>query len=625
MVRHYALYAEGTELELLPANGIHGVRVAGGGMPPVQNVLSRYALMDGAYHQRTAIRERVVTISLMLNALTLPDLALARRQLVELVRKPDLELRYYYDDEDYVLLRCVYDGGLDGSEQATYYERVGLRLLAVDPYWYAPDEVMLELATMEVVAGIGNVLHIAADGVVDTMDGGVADPASPASDEVAKLARSGGHVLAFGAFTEAGSTPESVNGIAEWGWNSTDGWHWMPNEVPWDMIADYDSGGTAVVGIRVASAFYVYGWCYIDDGGGPVVRHTLWKYTMAGWTETLSSVISDLAAGPDGLVWGASEGVGGTQIIYLLPDGSETRVTAWDNSEYYLCVGVSPTDGMVYAGGNFTVIAPNGGAPVSALNMACYDPNTSIWTPMGDGLAGPVSRIVVGGNGIVYAASLEPGVPAVSKVWAWNGTIWTKLGGDIGDLGVVDMQWTERGLMVCDGASIRYWQENRWADAGLGGPWGSGVIKTVSFRELALYPDADDDVYVGGMGLDAWVGPGVTTVTNAGTAKAFPLIVAGSSGGDAVLARIVNYTTGQSLELGTMIPNADVVEIDTHPGRQRMESMLSGNLLHTLWSGSLADFWLEPGENRIGVLATGSGVTMAGLSYTPRYLSSDMG
>lgn len=625
MVRHYALCAGGTEIELLPANGIYGVRVAGGGMPPVQNVLSRYALMDGAYHQRTAIRERVVTISLMLNALTLPDLTLARRQLVELVRKPDLELRYYYDDENYILLRCVYDGGLDGSEQPAYYERIGLRLLAVDPYWYATDEVMASLTPSQTVAGIGNIVHIAEDGTVDAMDGGLVDPAFPASDEVAKVVRSGGHALAFGAFTEAGSTPEVVNGIAEWGWDSTDGWHWQPNDVPWDTIDDYDSGGTALVGIRGAGAFYVYGWCYIDDGGGPVVRHTLWKYTaLTGWTETLSSGITDLAAGPDGKLWGASEGVGGTQVMYMLSDGSETRVTAWDNSEYYLCVAVSPIDGAVYAGGNFTVIAPNGGAPVSALNIARYDPTADTWAPMADGLAGPVSRLVVGGNGIVYAASLEAGVPAVSKVWAWNGITWTKLGDDLGILGVVDMQWTERGLMVCDGSTIRYWRENRWVDAGLGGASGAGVIKTVSFREVDLHPDADDDVYVGGMGIDAWIGPGVTTVTNSGTARAYPQIVIGAFGGEATLSRIANYTTGQSLVFEMTIPDMDAVELDLRPGHQRMVSLLRGNVLYGLVSGSLADFWLETGENQIGVLATGTGMVIAMLTYTPRYLSSDI-
>ncbi|AKF09779.1 putative autotransporter protein [Sandaracinus amylolyticus] len=82
--------------------------------------------------------------------------------------------------------------------------------------------------------------------------------------------------------------------------------------------------------------------------------------------------------------------------------------------------------GVVYVGGTFTTA---GYAPAS--NVAAWDGATG-WRALGEGVAGPVSSLVLGPDGSLYAAYALDAESEPSRVARWDGTAWTLIGEAVG-------------------------------------------------------------------------------------------------------------------------------------------------------------------------------------------------
>lgn len=110
-----------------------------------------------------------------------------------------------------------------------------------------------------------------------------------------------------------------------------------------------------------------------------------------------------LAVGIDGRIYLGGEfhnagGVACSHIAVYNPfDGTFSQVGAGLNAEVY-CIDVAP-DGMVYIGGNFTAVSGGG---IAAYRVIKWNPITSTYSALGDGVNLSVYCVKYGSNGNLY-------------------------------------------------------------------------------------------------------------------------------------------------------------------------------------------------------------------------------
>lgn len=126
-------------------------RSLGAGLPEPQNVMSDYALDDGAYYQRTVIPPRVFTLTGWLVGSSLLDYHQKRQSLIALLNRDrgatvaPVTIRYVYNSVT-LDIACYYEGGLaaDG-ELKQWAERLALRFAAPDPFWKSATQTTTAL------------------------------------------------------------------------------------------------------------------------------------------------------------------------------------------------------------------------------------------------------------------------------------------------------------------------------------------------------------------------------------------------------------------------------------------------------------------------------------------------
>ena len=97
---------------------------------------------------------------------------------------------------------------------------------------------------------------------------------------------------------------------------------------------------------------------------------------------------------------------------------------------------------------------------------------------------------------------------------------------------------------------------------------------------------------------------GLTTLTNNGTANAYPVF---RLTGPGTVYSLRNYTTGDALYFNLTLQAGEVAYLDLTPGAIRFWSNARSNLLGTILPGSnLATFRLVPGANSVGLFVAGT-------------------
>jgi len=238
-------------------------------------------------------------------------------------------------------------------------------------------------------------------------------------------------------------------------------------------------------------------------------------------------------------------------------------------------------------------------------------------------------------EGRLYAGGLfaEAGGVDAKALAVWNGTAWSALGGPSGglDFGIsthvgslcadegrlyVAGDFEEiGGLALTDRCAI--WDGTSWSPLDITLPAGAPTD---------IYAKGGN-LYLGHVAAGTAYASGKTTVANAGSVEAYPVITIARSGGtSARLQSIRNRTTGEEMLFNYSLADGEELTIDLTPGAKKITSSAYGNVLGALLAGSdFATFSLAPGPNDLYLYVSeaGSPTVTAFVRYRAQYWGVD--
>lgn len=584
------------------------------GLAGVQNVGTSYARIDGGYDDYTRKPERQFTLTGMFQGRTYPELRRNRSGLAQYFDRDLVGL-----DQRLVLLRHVEDG----------YGRVlssESRLLVKYESGFTgnTDNMHAETVPLTFTLYMPNILADGEDGEALSVQTNIASNAngilqrSPAGVWSAMASVTGG----FGVY----SIVRGLDGLIYIGGDFTPApaaavASWNPLTSTFSAMGTGAAGGFVYQLAVLPSGNIVAAGTFTGMGG---VANT---NKIAMWAGAWSSISSGFV-------------------------GTEIRTIA---------VGAN---GVLYVGGVFTSI---GG--VAATNVTSYNPATSTWAAVGAGIAaggvtslatvgttiyaaveaqgvyrstggnfssigtatgGDVDSLAIDAAGNVYAAGSFTAIGGVTaaRIAKYNGVSWVPLGSGLnGSVNLRALTFDSRGLLYVGGDFT--------TAGGITTPTGSAIWNGSAFVYSDIIPAAtarlfqalalpNGQFYQGTINGGSAIGPGITTITNTGTARAYPtLVIKGPSSGTARIYSLVNATTGRSIYLNLTISAGETVTMVFQPDALSFTSDFQGNIAGAILGGSNeADFFLQPGANSIAFLSASSTVT-ATLAWRTAYASMD--
>ncbi len=619
----------GGEIITLASLDIEVKEKAGLGMPPNKQNARAYALLPGAEMRSVKIESRPVTLTCLAGG-TEAELNETRQDLVDIL-KPDVVakmapfLMRYEGASQEAELECYYDSGLERSVSTAAIETFPLRVIAHDPFFRAVVEQTATLDTNDTAT----LRYVAARLRSTGKWSGQGLGANP-------LANGTVYAIAVNPFNQ----DEVYYGGDFTGWNGVAGRNYLVryrrSTNAWEAV-----GAVNIGGIVYCLAFGPNGILYIGgaflNGGGDVNADYFAQYDSS--TDTISAV-GGVATNGNGIV--QSVAIGEDEKIYI--GGAFTNWALVANADYFACwdggawtsLGAGGTGavyaiavdwaGNVWIGGTFA----NWAGVANADKIAVWDIATTAWKSPGDlaGANGDVNALAIGPDGTVYAAggfTTLAGIAAVG-IGRWNGTIWESVGTGLAS--------TAKALAIAPDGSIyagcvptigggpipadyaTRWYGAEWARLDVLLP-GTPTVYAVAIG----WPDpADDgifDLYLGFDQTGTGQLAGSVTVTNAGSATAYPIIrIAKSGSGTGLLVEIRNETTGKSLLFELVMMNGEELIIDLTPNRRHITSNFRGNLLKEILSGSDLTAWgLQSGANVITAFVGTSGAPPTVTAY----------
>ncbi|OQA15362.1 MAG: Cortical protein marker for cell polarity [Chloroflexi bacterium ADurb.Bin360] len=275
-----------------------------------------------------------------------------------------------------------------------------------------------------------------------------------------------------------------------------------------------------------------------------------------------------------------------------------------------------------YIGGAFTTADG-----VTVNQIAKLNESGTSFTALGSGMNGTVYALEIRPNGWVYAggAFTTAGGKTVNRVARWNGSAWFALGQGFADGEVHSLWWDTENLTLYAGGTFTATTE--------GSPIPGGVAKFVSGRwqdasegkltlgghDIKAITGAADRLIIAGAIDGEWVMSARTTITNAGTARAYPVITITGPGR---LYYLKNNTTGQELTFDYELVADEVVTLNFSPGVKSITSSWRGNILYAVTGGSMVNWYLAPGANDVTCRVDNASAT-ATYSFRPTYWSND--
>lgn len=575
--------------------------MVGLGMAAVQNVDTQYARIDGAYDDYTRFPPRQFTLAGKIQASTYAELRRNRGGLSQLLSRDLvaqeqrlLLLRYVPDDfgqpaTDMMRSYVKYVSGLGGSTNNEFMESVPITFTQYIPTILSDVESGASLNVQTSIASNANgILQRSPEGVWSSM-GAVTGGFGAIS-----VARGqNGLVYIGGDFT-----PAPAANIASWnpltsafsamGTGAAGGIVYQVAILPNGNLVAVGTF-TSMGGVANTNKIALWNgsaWTSISSGfAGTDLRCAIVGANgvlyVGGAVGTINGVAVNNVAQWDGTTW-TSVGVGipAVPVTALLSVGS-TLYAAGENSGIYRYVSswtnigatsggtgdpnalAADSRGFIYAAGNFTTI---GG--VSANNIAYY--NGAAWFPLGTGLSGATNTraMTFDKKGLLYvgfSGTTAGGITVPNKSAIWNGSTWV------------------------------------YPDIIPGGT-------TTILQGLSV---ANGQFYLGMIDNGTAIGPGITTVTNGGTADAYPtVILKGPSSGTSRIYSLFNGTTGRSLWFNLTINAGETITMTFNPDNLSFISDFQGDVASSILGGSNeADFFLQPGANTIALLSANSTVT----------------
>jgi hypothetical protein len=591
---------------------------AGGGLPPIENILTPYGLLGGSYLQRTVVRPRTIVLACAVQKENHQNLQRLKQALSNLIAPSNalqapknLGLRFQLVDACGAAigtaLDCpvVYQGGLEGSVDNLYAEKFSISFLEL-----APPSIT-ELATLQpsllfaVTPGATNTLHYRdLQGVWHDIVGG--------QILAVGLAYDANGLLWFGSRAGGVTKVQNINGT---------------NTSP-SLLIGASQGSVNALAFGPTDNVYAGGQF---NNTGPYIIY----FNGSTWAGLPSSTINNTVQAMDfdntGLLYfgGSFTNPGNYGAVFNpATNGYSTLGTGFNNTVYAVKKGI---DGSIYFGGVFTTangvacnliakylngtfvplgsgmnvtgstavfsidVLPNGnivaaGAFSTAGGVACNNIalwNGTSWQPLGSGLTGGIINIAVNKtNGNIYAYgnfsyNAAGNYTITYKVAMWNGSIWLPL-----DLNENVASLAQNGMITC-----------RSSD---------GQVAVVSGTNAVTYA-------------------GSNALKYSGTADCFPQI---KLTGPGQIFNIINYTTGKALYFNYALIAGETATL-TQGGTLGLSFVSSfyGNVLNKILPGSdLSSFALVPGTNNINCLMTGTtGASKIEFIYKNTHWSFDAG
>lgn len=579
----------------------------GAGMPALNLNSDDYALLPGAIFRNTKVTARTMTLVISLSgSATVEAYHSLRKDLIDLV-KPDLTtpeqpftLLYSgaNDETDALEMACHYIGGLEiNSPTHPTLGRLGLQLMAMNPYWYETGNDAISLDTNDTATARYMAMRNAATGQWSNA-GLTANPSTNGEIFAIAVNPTNPDIVIFGG--------DFV------GWNGIAGANYI-------VKYTISTATWALVGAGSTIDRPVYAMAYRPDGtlfiGGEFINVVdangdyLVKYDGTNITSVLvggTGTIYTLAFDQDGVLWigGNFDNWGdanGDNLVKLSADLSaySSVATGRDGDVNSILVDAN---NRVWIGGDFT-------------NELCYSDDGSTLTDAGtgttaggiDGMAMlPDGRLAVVGN---FAGAQNLSAP--EGLVLYNGSAFTMIEGGAlagqisGGAGadVYTVVWSNSHKKLFIGGEFTGAVGGLQVDGLLA--WNGSAFERM-FINLAANIDINaiavsgKNIFIGTDATAAAYWGGSTTVTNSGTATAYPIFRFKRSGGtSAEIQQIYNHTTGDEIQMRHFLLDGETLTVSCVPGDTYIKSDIVGPIYSGLANTSSLNFRLQPGANTI--------------------------
>lgn len=597
------------------------------GLAQPVNVATEYARIDGAYDDYTRKPPRQFTLTGRFQGRTYAELRRNRSGLAQLFDR-DLTGQ----DQRLTLMRHVenargeivstatralvkYESGFGGNTDNAHAETVPITFTQYLPAIIGDAEAGTALDVQDSVANANYIQVLNTNGLWSSVSNGTVAGAS--GDVNAIVVAPDGKVYIGGVFATA-------SGVA----NTSRIAYYDPTDGAFHPLGTGAAGGN-VLFMAMGPDGILYAAGSFTSMGGVANTNNIAKWDGSVWTALGTGVTGGsgiLAMEVDGqnrlYVGGTFTGMGGV--------ANTTRIAMWNGSAWSAlgtgandvvrAIAIGPGD-IVYIGGDFTTANA-----VSAIRVAVW--NGTTFAALSSGMDSSVRALAVGPNNILYAGGdfTTAGGATVVRTAFWNGAAWFPMGAGLNTtvqiLTVLSdgTVWAGGGFTNTGGVALRSpiarWTGSSWVGSD------NSLNSTVTVQ--AITPDAGGKLYVGYSSFGTATQGGLTTVTNPGTARAYPTVkLYGPSSGTARIYQIVNPTTNRAIYLNLTLNVGEIATLVFTPDNLSFTSDFRGNIASTILSGSNeADFFLQPGANVISVLSASTTV-VAVMHFRPAYASID--
>jgi len=606
----------------------------GTGMPPLAVSVDPYALLPGGELNNIKTQSRPFSLTGTLKGENCDcNINVARRELVEELAHDTypkdydgwqpVRLRYdtvNLDDGCTAETRQIeahYEQGLGANIQLEnrIHEKLSLRFIAPDPYWYEVGESAQTLLTRTSVGMRYITGRLKSTGLWDDL-GLTANPTT--NGNIYAIAHSPIDNMIY-----VGGDFIGMNGIGGRDYIA----QYNPYTDAWATVGAGGSVNDVVRDIAIAPNGDVYiGGDFLNCGGGGGdyvayydISGGVWAPVAAGGTGSVYT----LSFGQDGTLY-----IGGTFINWSVAAGD--GIVLWDGAAYAaLGSGVAGgaqvraseilLDGNLVIGGTFTTV---GG--VGCDKIAEWDGTT--WTEVGPGVNGNVYALAVDRDtGMLYlsgAFTQDQDGQSLSYIASWNGITFASLGSGLNAtawaLAVAPNSFLYAGGAFTSAGGITLanraakWNGASWAHLDIELP-GAPIVYAIAFSPADPVIKSNYDVYLGFSTTGVAFSATANTVTNDGTAPAFPRFIFHQVGGTTCrLIQIRNETTGKELLFDYDLLEGEELVIDLTPTEKSVVSNFFGKRFDAILANSdTGEFSLQPGDNNVTVyIDVAGGITL---------------
>lgn len=580
--------------------------ISGLGLPPPEHQSLRFAQLDGAQYQNTLKPPRTFSLAGRIAAVTPTDADAALAQIGRLLdrdltgQRQPLVLTTQAQEcgepiAERVSIRSAYSGNLEGTIWELPTQQVPISFEQFTPAITGLDQGATIAPRTELV-NMNAIAVRAPNGLWGPLGTGVTGGGAVVYAMAQGL---NGLIYIGGDFTDAGGT--GTDYLAAYN----------PQSGAWTSLGSATAINGIVRALAVGPDGRIYAGGAFTNAGGVAAGDgiAVWDPVAGTWaalsTGTAGQIFA-LAFSPAGILYagGLFTSIGGSTADNI----AQWSGAAWSNlaSDTALngpCQALAWGNGRLYVGGNFTNV--NGIA--DADYIASW--SGTAWAALSTGMNSDVLALAVGQNGLVYAGGIftTAGGLAISYLAVWNGQQWAGLGTGVNNTvrslavsaeGIVyagGVFSTAGGLALPDG--IARWTGATWLPMDINFAGTATVYALLLTPGGALYAGYDTNLIA--------TAAGITTVTNSGSAEAFPTLVlyGPSTGAAATIYQLINTTTGYAIYFRNLAINvSEQMTLTLDPKNITFRSTFQGNIISTIAPGSLSTaMMLQPGANTISL------------------------